>query len=208
MSLLSRSSSGRHLDDAALAEIWTEAAASGQAAADQHLNGCAQCRARYAAFTGWLDGLRDDAHAEADELFPPERLAAQQAQILRRLEALERPARVIAFPKFSRPATSTQGHAQRWIAAAAAAGLVLGLAAGQFVDIRNVFGGRTRAASVQAIRTAPPALPAGPAVTPASVTSVADEKLFFGDAADRVRFATLQPMDDITPRARDLDQTR
>jgi hypothetical protein len=209
VSLLNRSSSGRHLDDAALAEIWSAAAASGQAAADQHLNGCAQCRARYAAFTGWLDRLRDDAHAEADELFTPERLATQQAQIVRRLEALERPARVIAFPRFARPATSTQGHAQRWIAAAAAAGLVIGLAAGQFVDIRDVLvGGRTRASAVQTVRATQTALPKGPVVTPASVTSAADEKLFFGDAVDRVRFSTLQPMDDITPRARDLDGPR
>ena len=36
---------------------------------------------------------------EADEVFPAERLGAQQAQIVRRLEALERPARVIAFPR-------------------------------------------------------------------------------------------------------------
>ncbi|HET7218397.1 MAG TPA: hypothetical protein VFJ02_10125 [Vicinamibacterales bacterium] len=209
MSLLNRSSSGRHLDDAALAEIWSAAAASGHAATDAHLNGCAQCRARYAAFTDWLDRIRDDAHAEADELFSPERLAAQQAQVFRRLEALERPARVIAFPKFGRPATSTQGHAQRWIAAAAAAGLVIGLAAGQFVDIRDALGGgRNRPTTVQTARATPTTLPPGPALTPASTTSAADEKLFFGDAADRVRFSTLQPMDDITPRARDIEQPR
>ncbi len=76
---------------------------------------------------------------EAEEAFPAERLAAQQAQVMRRLEALERPARVIAFPRFARPVTSTQGHAQRWVAAAAAAGLVIGLAAGQFVDVRRMF---------------------------------------------------------------------
>ena len=49
---------------------------------------------------------RDDALAEADDVFPAERLAAQQAQILRRLEALERPARVIAFPKLPQPAVT------------------------------------------------------------------------------------------------------
>jgi hypothetical protein len=65
---------------------------------------------------------------EAEDAFPPERLAAQQAQVMRRLEALERPARVIAFPRFARPVTSSQGHAQRWVAAAAAG--VIGLAAG------------------------------------------------------------------------------
>ncbi len=51
-----------------------------------------------------------DAAAEVDELFPPERLAAQHAQIFRRLEAAERPARVIAFPKFAQPLTSGSSH--------------------------------------------------------------------------------------------------
>ncbi len=77
--------------------------------ADPHLASCAQCRARYSAFTDWLDRIHDDAVGEADEAFPPERLAAQQAQVMRRLEALERPARVIAFPRFARPVTSTPG---------------------------------------------------------------------------------------------------
>ena len=142
MSLLSRirgNSATRHLGDDEFAELWSSAVVGAQAVADPHLTACAQCRSRYAAFTGWLDRIHDDAIGEAEEAFPPERLAAQQAQVMRRLEALERPARVIAFPRFSRPVTSTQGHAQRWVAAAAAAGLVIGLAAGQFFDVRHIF---------------------------------------------------------------------
>ena len=75
-----------------------------------HLETCAACRARYDAFTDWLADARVDAIAAADEVFPAERLAAQQSQILRRLEALERPARVIAFPKYAQPVTT---HPQR-----------------------------------------------------------------------------------------------
>ncbi len=204
MSLLSRSPN-RHLDDGAFAEIWSASAASGQPATDPHLNACQPCRTRYAAFTAWLDRLRDDARAEADEALPAERLAAQQVQIMRRLEALERPARVLRFPKFGRPATSTQGHAQRWVAAAAAAGLVIGLAAGQFVDIRDVLRGGRRAPVVQTARTNPSTAPAIPsAVTPVSATSVSDEALFFGDPIPSARVSALLPVDDITPRARDL----
>ena len=84
---------------------------------------CAQCRTRYADFTMWLDGIKTDARADADDAFPPERLAAQQAQILRRLETAGRPARVIAFPRFTGPVSAHHPGRQRWIAAAAAAGL-------------------------------------------------------------------------------------
>jgi hypothetical protein len=205
VSLLSRRSN-RHLDDGAFAEIWSGTATSGAPADHPHLNACAQCRAGYAAFTAWLENLKDDAHADADEVFPAERLAAQQAQVMRRIEASERPARVIAFPKFARPVTSTQGHAQRWVAAAAAAGLVIGLAAGQFVDIRDVLRGGRRATPVQVSRATTPAqaAQAPAAITPVSGTAVLDETIFFGDPIPNARVNALLPMDDITPRARDL----
>jgi hypothetical protein len=201
--LLRRSVTGGHLDDDAFAEIWADAATSGQPSAHPHLAACSHCRGRYAAFVGWLDAIHDDARDDADEAFPPERLAAQQTQVMRRLEALERPARVIAFPRFARPVTSTQGHAQRWVAAAAAAGLLIGLAAGQFVDIRDAFGGRSRIVP-QATQTAkfiPPST--APVVTPASATTVSDEQIFFGEGAQSARLSALLPMDDITPSARD-----
>jgi hypothetical protein len=212
VSLLNRNRSAQHLDDGAFTRLWTEETSTGQPASDAHLNACAQCRDRYDAFTQWLDRLRDDAHAEADDAFPAERLAAQQAHILRRLETLERPARVIAFPRFARPVTSTQGGAQRWVAAAAAAGLVIGLFAGQFVDFRGRFGHRPVETNLNALRTpAPSPVTAGvnPAPAPAAATS-ADESLFYGGdlAQNYVRISTLQPMDSITPRARDLDRGR
>jgi hypothetical protein len=205
VSLLSRTGSHRHLDERAFTDIWTATVSSGQPASDPHLTSCAQCRARYAAFTGWLDGIRDDVRAEADEVFPPERLAAQQAQVMRRLEAIERPARVIMFPRLGRPATSTQGNAQRWIAAAAAAGLVIGLTAGQFVNIRQTFGRPSPSLESNTARLAKP-VNTNLVATPAAGSSVADEALFYGTDARVVRVSTLQPMDDITPRARDLDR--
>ena len=51
----------------------------------------------------WMDDVQTDAAELADAVFTPERLAAQQEQILRRLEQLDHPARVIAFPAASRP---------------------------------------------------------------------------------------------------------
>jgi hypothetical protein len=216
VSLLSRNRAPRHLGDDQFADLWSAAVTSGQSVADPHLAACAQCRARYAAFTSWLDRIHDDAIGEAEDAFPAERLAAQQAQVMRRLEALERPARVIAFPRFARPVTSTQGHAQRWVAAAAAAGLVIGLAAGQFFDVRHIFTPlRTPSPVTQqnARLTTPSASVSvgSPSVVPASVSSsVSDETLFFGADATRIseRLSTLRSMDDITPRARDLDRPR
>ena len=210
VSLLSRSAASRHLSDEQFADLWSAAAASGQPVSDGHLSSCAQCRARYANFTAWLDHLHDDAVAEADEVFPPERLAVQQAQVMRRLEALERPARVIAFPRFARPVTSAQGHVQRWVAAAAAAGLVIGLAAGQFFDIRHALSPISTQPTTQSARLATPQPLSRGSVVPVSASSVSDETLFFGGdpAQTTERLSMLQSIDDITPRARDLERPR
>lgn len=211
MSLLKRAVLRGHLDDGALTEIWSASVATGEPASHPHLSACQQCQSRYDAFTAWLDRIQDDARSEADEAFPAERLAAQQAHVMRRLEALERPARVIAFPKFARPITSSQGHAQRWIATAAAAGLVIGLAAGQFLDIRDAFTGRRRVEPpVQTTARVGDGLrPSGPAVKPAAnFSNVSDEALFFGDPEQRAGVAMLQSVDAITPRARDLELVR
>lgn len=210
MSLLKKVGLRGHLDDGAFAEIWNASVLTGEAASDPHLDACQQCRSRYEAFTGWLARIQEDARSEADEAFSPDRLAAQQAQVMRRLEAIERPARVIAFPKFARPITSTQGHAQRWVATAAAAGLVIGLAAGQFLDIRDAFGGGRRNPTDTVLQTTARndiLLPAQIA-TPAAFPGVSDEALFFGESEKRVRLATLESVDDITPRGRDLDLPR
>jgi hypothetical protein len=199
--MFKRFGENRHLDDVSFAEIWSTAVATGQPAADAHLSGCAQCRGRYAAFASRLDAIRDEANTEADELFPAERLAAQQAQIMRRLEAADRPARVITFPRFGRPAVSTQGNAQRWVAAAAAAGLVIGLAAGQMIDLRP----RIQAADAARPQAVFPAAPPPISAKLVLEVSPADEPMLFGaDTEARVvQIPALQPMDDITPRALD-----
>lgn len=214
MSLLSpgrgRSRAGRHLSDDNFADLWSAAVAGGEAVADPHLASCAQCRSRYAEFTDWLERIHDDARTDAEEAFPAERLAAQQAQVMRRLEALERPARVIAFPRFARPVTSTQGQMQRWVAASAAAGLLIGLAAGQFLDIRHAFTPARPQPSTQTARLVPSQPAGAPSVVPVSASSVSDETLFFGADPARTseRLSMLRSIDDITPRARDIERPR
>jgi hypothetical protein len=81
-----------------------------------------------------MDELQTDAAGLADDVFTPERLTAQQNQILRRLEQLDHPARVIAFPAASRPepaGLNGRRVAVSWVGVAAAAGLAIGLVGGQ-----------------------------------------------------------------------------
>ena len=133
MSLLNRLGMNRHVTDADLMAVWADGRVgeSLQTAAGSHVRECSACRARLTSLSSWLDGLRTDARQEADEAFPRERLIAQHGQILRRLEAMERPARVLAFPRFANAISARDVGRQRWIAAAAVAGLVVGIGLGQ-----------------------------------------------------------------------------
>ncbi len=132
MSILNRLRLSAHLDDAAIAAIWTDGRTS-----HPHFEACTACRTRFGDFSAWLETMRLDARAEANEVFSPERLAAQHAHVFRRLESAERPARVIRFPRFAHPLTSRSSNASRWIAAAAAAGLIVGVGVGNLVDLRH-----------------------------------------------------------------------
>ena len=202
MSILSRISRQTHLDDADLAAIWSDPETAGDPVARvPHLGLCAQCRGRYAEFGAWLAAVRKDAMAEADLAFSPDRLATQQAQILRRLEAMERPARVIAFPRLSRTVTAAHSGPQRWIAAGLAAGLIVGIAAGQLLNLRETFN-RSESFRPVEIRSVQ-----APAATRASVQPVSDERLMY-EADARTHLATLEPIDALTPRMRDLDQPK
>jgi hypothetical protein len=99
-----------------------------------HLDRCDICAERAVRLARWMDDLKADADDLADRVFTPERLAAQQHQILRRLEQLDHPARVIHFPATSRPDAAGFGGrrvAVSWVGVAAAAGLILGLVGGQ-----------------------------------------------------------------------------
>lgn len=185
------------------------AATSGEQPAVEHLDQCASCRARYASLAAWLDTLREEALGEADEAFPAEKLAAQHAHILRRLEAMERPARVIAFPKFARPISTQHNVARRWIAAAAVAGLVIGLAGGQVIDLRHRNTPRpTYPAPVSRIGDAGPSTQA----TYRRVSLTSDEASFMEMATESASYAEmpepLRALDGLTPHARDYVNPR
>jgi hypothetical protein len=201
VSILNRLRLNSHLDDAAIAAIWTDSTLEGTRPAHPHLGVCTPCRARFTMFADALEELRADATAHADELFPAERLAAQHAHIFRRIEASERPARVIAFPRFPAPLTSRSSHASRWIAAAAAAGLIVGVGVGQVMDLRHI--GTASPAQIQARLTAPPqatdrVTSSGPVANPG------EDEAFLSDldaSLSRPSVPELRAIDEFTPHA-------
>ena len=205
MSLLERLGRG-HLSDAQLAKYWTEMPAEGSL--NPHLAACAECRARYAEFERWITGLGDELRSGADEAFTADRLAVQQAQIVRRLETLERPARVIAFPAGHaqhEPTVSRTRAGSRWVAAAAVAGLVVGVVAGRFGHDY----GRPGASRVIVARTAeePELRATGTTATIREVSASISDDEFLNQieiAIDGPSAAALQPIDDLTPRAWDV----
>jgi hypothetical protein len=99
-----------------------------------HLERCDRCAARLDELRAIMSTEREDAVADADAAFPESRLRAQRTSILARLEQARAGSRVLHFPTF--PATRSwmtrrDRPAMRWLAGAAAAGLLIGLGAGQ-----------------------------------------------------------------------------
>ena len=168
----------------------------------EHLTDCDECGRRYAEMTEFMDALGAEAAAETDAVFTPERLRVQQQHIARRLEHLGHPARVITFPG---PAAShhvgpsAPRMARRWVAAAAAAGLFIGVGAGVFFDWGASRAARTRRAAV----TRQPLLTVQAAL---SDLSEADEA-FLSElevALERPRTRELAPFDALTPHVREI----
>jgi len=197
VSLLERLGRG-HLDERQLARLW----ATGEI--HPHLSACESCRLRFDELDRWVTDVGADLRDEADAALTPDRLAVQQTQIARRLEALERPARVIAFPKAARAVISGHSHVRRWVTVAAAAGLVAGLGLGQMVDFHRSFVlPSSRAPQQVATSGIRP-----DTVRPVALTTNDLEILSDADAFARRRVDALVPLEDLTPHARDLTMER
>ena len=160
-----------------------------------HLDACPACEERRARIARMLDDVSAAAASETDPLFPDDRLARQRSRILQRIEREGRPARLIAFPTAAASDRVPRPRpAVRWIAGAAAAGLIIGVLAGQLVHVRP--NARSAAAAVVTPR---PAM----AVLQAVTTAPLSEEEFLGRLEIVVEGATgasLQPLDDLTPR--------
>jgi hypothetical protein len=179
--------------------------------AAEHLADCPECAARYADLRQFMDRLQADADTELDELFPPDRLRAQQQQIARRLEHIGHAARIISFPGHpsSRHAAGPRPRvAPRWLAGAAAAGLAIGVSLGSALYRR-------------APETAPSAQPAGSIAASIGTTESAaqtsvpepatDLDFFISElevALERPYTPELVALDELTPHVREVRLSR
>jgi hypothetical protein len=166
-----------HLSEQAL----IEAVAGGNR--PPHLDRCELCAERADAIGRWMDDVQHDAMESADAVFTPDHLAAQQSQILRRLEQVDSPARVIAFPAAGR--TDREGGGRRvaasWVGIAAAAGLVIGIVGGQV-----------------SARLSQPA--AAPQVQNADAAAAPVDAQFLEQSYDQAFISAFEAVDEITPR--------
>ncbi len=154
-----------------------------------HLDRCDICAARAVDLGRWLDDTRDIGLESADAVFPQEQLTAQRAQILRKLEQLDEPTRVISFPRnTSRIDDVPAGRrvAASWVAVAAAAGLVVG-----------VVGGQVSARLSTPAPVDPAAAESQPIELPSRATDVASLRHDYDDA---LTLRSLEALDEITPR--------
>jgi anti-sigma factor RsiW len=171
----------------------------------EHLADCESCGSRYAELSSFMDTLRRDGDAEADAIFTPEHLRVQQQQILRRISLVGRPARVLSFPGRLVRRTidaSTSRTAPRWAAAAAAAGLFVGVAVGASFQWGAHPQGRQLATNTKAV----------PVSTSGNRPPViASDDAFLSDleiALERPHTRELQAFDALTPHVREVSDQR
>jgi hypothetical protein len=171
----------------------------------QHLHGCEACTWRYTELTAPLERLRQDAASEADEVFTPMRLEQQKSAILDRLDGAAADRKVIAFPaaaaRMNRPVI--RRPLSRWVAAAAAAGLLIGLMGGRILPV----GTGPIQPQASAARTAMPAVPTPVALvsdSPLPVDFEGDELVLseIDSAVHTQRIAALSALDEMTPTIR------
>jgi hypothetical protein len=174
---------GGHLSDRAV----VDACMTGDRPA--HMDRCDICAERALDLGRWMDDVRAVAEADIDAVFPAERLAAQQSQIMRKLEQLDQPARVIAFPKHIKLDGQHQrrGIAPGWLAVAAAAGLLFGVAGSQITSRFTNSPAQTTATNVVPTAAQPDA------ETVARVQQVDKE------VSERVRMSSVDALDQATP---------
>jgi len=169
-----------------------------------HLTECASCAQRYTELAQVMDVVRAEGEAEADAIFTPDRLREQQRQIARRMESMARPARVLTFPGrvMQRTIRVSTLRSPRWTAAAAAAGLFLGIALGASYEWESK--GRTAASAFSAR--------SGMAShgVPSRSDGAADEAfmLELDVALDRPHTRELAAFDAFTPNFREIRDAR
>lgn len=176
-----------------------------------HVSSCEACAGRLADLTEQMETLRDAAWQEADAAFDDAVLEAQRGKILARLAHIGKAARVLHFPSRTRDASMPVSPiSRRWVSVAAAAGLIIGLFAGQllhFVPWESQLHRQTAQLQASAPR------PQNGAVivqSAAAVVSLSDDELLdeIDEAMELRRAPNLRALDAFTPRVGDLVEIR
>ncbi len=175
----------------------------------EHLATCPGCQACALELTDFLNGVRADGDAAADEVFTLERLRQQHDQILRRIEHMHHPARVLSFPSrvTRRISHGARRVTPRWLAAAAAAGLFVGAVGGRLIPgaERTLPGVHVGGSRVPPPRVAPAS--ASQTRPPATLIESSDDAAFLKElelALGRTHPRELQPFDALTPHVREV----
>jgi hypothetical protein len=205
----------RHLADADLVGLLvpgSDVPTASDAANRNHLSHCEVCADRSADLQRLLDGLSDTAQADVDSHVSPKRLAIQRDKIVRRLRRSVGPAQtahVLRFPSLAPPTLTRVHQATRWLTAAAVAGLIVGLGAGQYLHLHP--GTESTDTLLEETDTAQnPTASNGPTLASSGVGDIwfALEDEAFLDEVDLMlvtpRIPELDPLDEITPRIREV----
>jgi hypothetical protein len=176
-----------------------------------HVAACDACAAKLSGLTRQMDSLREVACQEADAAFDDAFLDAQRSKILDRLAHLGKAARVLRFPARSREAAMPVSPiSRRWISVAAAAGLIIGLVAGQLIHFVPWDTRLHRSPLAQSPVVAPRG--SGPIIMQVSstVVSSADEDLLdeIDEAMELRRATSLRALDAFTPRVGETFEIR
>lgn len=184
----------RHLTEQQLIEVCLgDTADVGQPGQSDHLEHCGECQARHSEFVSLLADASRAAAADTDTAFSDERLARQHDAIMERVALASSSGRLINFPagpsRPSLPAGPTTGS--RWVAAAAAAGLVIGLLGGHLSH------GLTGPTTIR---------PNGAAIAQVSPRGSAEDELLgqLESTAEETGPSALRPLDALTPVAWDI----
>lgn len=179
----------RHLD---AAELSLAALAGADDRAAAHLATCTRCRHEHDRLAAVLAADRHAAHDAAADAMALIDLERQRASIQQRIARLGAVARVLPFPGVNTPPPADAAPAdRRWIMAAAAAGLVLGMVVGRLPGASTLYpsgdpaGGASRLA----------------AVDPRPVDIVRDDPLLSGveEVLTREARPEFEALDELTP---------
>jgi hypothetical protein len=151
--------------------------------------------------TELLDNVTRATAGETDALFDDDMLARQRARIMGRVAQECRSARIISFPAAPQAPARPGRGGTRWVAAAVAAGVILGIV-GEHVTQRIARSGRpARGFQPQVVQVV-----AEPGIAVRAVSAGSDDD-FYGQvelAVGSAAPAALRPLDVLTPRVSDV----